>query len=506
MLKEFTPMWDGSLGTIGVTEHRIDLLPGTRPISQHPYRAGPKAREEEKSQVEKMLRAGVIEPAQSSWASPVVLVPKSDGSWRLCIDYRRLNAVTVKDVYPIPRMDEYIDSLGSASVFTALDANWGYWQVPIRKGDRDKTAFVCHQGLYRFNRMPFGLTNAPATFQRAVDILLARFKWRTCLVYLDDIIVFSNNLDDHLSHVREIMRVLQDAGITLKLKKCEFFTDSVKYLGHVIRPGQLSVDEVRVKSLKEAKHPTTQTELPSFLGLCNVYRRFVPKFADVAAPLNHLLRKGQPVKLEPLADVEASAFSSLVDAVTSPPVLALPRLGLPFEVDTDASNNQVGCALFQISEDGERHPVGYWSRSLNVHERNFSVSEKECLAVVWALSTLRPYLMGTHFVVHTDHSALRWLMEISEPSGRLMRWRLRLSEFDFDVRYKKGTLNTQADALSRLGTSGEAEPADTLDIPCFLVEDLPDAAKVISDDVCDDILAAETAEPPDGSFIPITPE
>ncbi|CAN8072599.1 unnamed protein product, partial [Agarophyton chilense] len=203
-----------------------------------------------------------------------------------------------------------------------------------------------------------GLTNAPATFQRAIHILLAPFKWRTCLVYLDDIIVFSNNLDDHLEHVRDVMKILRDAGITLKLKKSEFFTDSVKYLGHIIRPGQLSINEVRVKSLKEAKHPKTQTELRSFLGLCNVYRRFVLNFADIATPLNRLLTKGQPVELEPFGDAEASAFTALLNAVTSPPILALPNPGLPYEVDTDASANQVGCALFQSSEDGERHPIG----------------------------------------------------------------------------------------------------------------------------------------------------
>ncbi|CAN8069905.1 unnamed protein product [Agarophyton chilense] len=216
-----------------------------------------------------MLRAAVIKPAQSPWASPVVLAPKQDGSWRFCVDYRRLNAVTVKDVYPIPRMGEYIDSLGTATVFTTLNANWGYWQVP-----------------------------------RAIDILLARFKWRTCLVYLDDIIVFLDNLDKHLTHVRDIMTTLRDAGVSLKLKKSDFFTNTVKYLGHVIRPGRVAIEETRVKSLKEAKEPRTQTELRSFLGLANVYRRFIPHFADMAAPLNAILRKGQPTKLNPLTPVQ----------------------------------------------------------------------------------------------------------------------------------------------------------------------------------------------------------
>lgn len=208
-----------------------------------------------------MLCAEFIEAAQSFLALPVVLVPKVDEFWRLCVDYRRVNAVTVKDVYSIPLIDEYIESLGSSMVFTTLDANSGYWQGPIGKEDRDKTAFVCHEGLYRFNRMPFGLAKAPAKFQWGIDILFARFSCTTCLAYLDDIIAFSNCLDDHLSHVRDVLTVLRNAGITLQLGKCEFCTDSAKYLGHIIRPGKLSIDKFRVKSLHETKHPTTQTEL-----------------------------------------------------------------------------------------------------------------------------------------------------------------------------------------------------------------------------------------------------
>ncbi|CAN8070297.1 unnamed protein product [Agarophyton chilense] len=277
---------------------------------------------------------------------------------------------------------------------------------------------------------------------------MSRFKWRTCLVYLDDIIVFSRNLDDHLTHVRDVMTVLRDAGITLKLRKCEFFTDTGKYLGHVIRPGRLMIEQVHIKSLCEAKEPRTQTELRSFLGLVNVYRRFIPSLSDIAAPLNALLRKGQPLKLAPFTTDQSDSFRSLIKAVKTAPILSLPKPGLPYSIDTDASDHQVGCALFQTIPEGERKPIVYSSRTLNVHERNYSVSEKECLAVVWALSTLRPYLMGVHFTVYTDHASLRWLLNTADPSGRLMRWRLRLAEFDFEVVYKKRVQNTQADALS----------------------------------------------------------
>ena len=474
MLRKFSPMWDGSLGEINTTQHHIDVTPGTRPLAQAPYRAGPRARQIEQAEVDRMLEAGVIEPSKSAWASPVVLVPKSDGSLRFCVDYRRLNASTIRDSYPLPRMDECIDSLGDATIFTTLDCNSGYWQIPVAPEDREKTAFVCHAGLYQYLRMPFGLTNAPATFQRTLDILLSSYKWRTCLVYLDDVIIFSKDVESHFKHVEEILTALQTAGVTLKLAKCDFFTDTVKYLGHVIRPGTLSVDDATKAALRKARYPRNQTELRSFLGLCNVYRRFIRDFAHTAAPLNALLKKGQPQELAPFGEAEKAAFRTLVEAVTSPPILALPKAGLPYSMDTDASEYQVGAALFQTHLDDERKPLGFFSRSLHAAEKNYSVSEKECLAVVWGVATLRPYLQGERFTIHTDHSALRWLMEIVDPSGRLMRWRLRLSEFDFEVKYKKGRLNTQADALSRLRTDGETTTEIDTDIPCFLLTDSSD--------------------------------
>ena len=471
MLKEFAPMWAGDLGQINTTEHHIDLVPGSRPVAQQPYRAGPKARELEQREVDKMLREGVIEPSQSEWASPVVMVPKPDGTLRFCVDYRRLNAMTARDSYPLPRMDECIDSLGTAKIFSTLDCNAGYWQLPVSERDRAKTAFVCHAGLYQYIRMPFGLKNAPASFQRTLDIILSGYKWKSCLVYLDDVIIYSNTVEDHMRHVKAILGALKAAGITLKFSKCELFTDTVKYLGHIIKPGTLSVDTIATKALTGAQHPRTQTELRSFLGLCNVYRRFVPGFAKLATPLNKLLRKGQPEQLEVFSESEAEAFKALISAVTAPPILALPKPGLPYSVDTDASNSQVGAALFQTQPDGERQPVGYWSRTLNSAELNYSTTEKECLAVVWALGTLRPYLQGESFIVHSDQASLRWLLEVSEPSGRLMRWRLRLSEFDFAVKYKKGTANTQADALSRLPTTGYTSVEVDEEIPCFTTEE-----------------------------------
>ena len=316
--------------------------------------------------------------------------------------------------------------------------------------------------------MPFGLTNAPATFQRTLDILLSRYKWKTCLVYLDDVIIFSRDIESHLDHVEQILTVLHNAGVSLKLKKCNFFTDTVKYLGHIVRPGTLEVDLATVTALKQATYPKTQTEMRSFLGLCNVYRRFVPQYSKVSGPLNDLLRKEVPSTLPELTQEQKDAFHKLIQLVTAPPILKLPRSGLPYSIDTDASKSQIGCALFQTHPDGKRHPVGYWSRTLNQAERRYSVPEQECLAVVWSLLTLRPYLAFEKFTVNSDQSSLRWLMELSDPSGRLMRWRLRLSEFDFEINYKKGTSNSVADCLSRLNTQGGTTVPTDNDIPCFV--------------------------------------
>ena len=213
------------------------------------------------------------------------------------------DAVTIRDVYPLPRMDDYIDSLGEASVFTTLDCNSGYWQIPIREEDRDKTAFTSHAGTFRFIRMPVGLTNAPATFQRTIDILLSRYRLQSCLVYLDDIIIFSKNKEDHLHHVEQVLAAMNCAGVTLKLSKCSFFTHRVKYLGYIIKSGRLEIDTAHVKSLREAKPPTTKTELRSFLGVCNVYRLFVKSYAMIVAPLTDLLKEGSP---DPLNELDAS--------------------------------------------------------------------------------------------------------------------------------------------------------------------------------------------------------
>ena len=496
-LRPFAEMWSGHLGSIEKAKHRINLIPGAQPFRQPPYRSGPKSREIEQLEVDRMLKEGVIEPSESEFASPVLLVPKPDGTKRFCVDYRRLNALTVKDSYPLPRMDECLDSLGDAQWFSTLDANSGYWQMAIPPEDKHKTAFVCHSGCFQFRRMPFGLCNAPASFQRAMDIILSAYKWRSCLVYLDDIIIFSSSFKEHLKDVTDILTVLQKAGVSLKLKKCEFFRKHVDYLGHKIHPGKLAVASKTVDAVKGFSEPTTQTQLRSFLGLCNVYRRFVPNFARISAPLNKMLKKDEPAVFpEHFTEEQLKSFLTLKSALTKAPILSLPRKGLPYSIDTDACDYQVGCALMQTHEDGTRHPIGYWSRTLNSAEKNYSVTDKECLAVVWACQLLRPYLEFEDFVIYTDHQALKWLLGATDVSGRLARWRLRLSEFSFSVEYKKGLKNTIADAMSRLATTGLDDTPIDDEIPTFDVNgvEFDNSSEIIDDE---DLLDVITSELPD---------
>ena len=366
-----------------------------------------------------------------------------------------LNAMTIRDSYPIPRMDESIDSLGDAVIFSTLDCNSGYWQIPMAEKDKDKTAFISHYGLYRFIRMPFGLKNAPGTFQRAADVILAQFKWQFALVYLDDVIVYSKSIEEHFDHLDTVLKTMQEAGLTLKLHKCQFFRDTVDYLGHVVRPGKLEVAQRGKEAVQKSLPPRDISELRSFLGLCNVYRRFVPNFSRVATPLNKKMKKDMPTKWGDLTDDETKAFNELKTKLTSPPVLALPRLGHQYTVETDACATQVGCVLLQ-DQPGEKYPkpIGYWSRTLTAAEKNYDTTQRECLAVVWAVLTLRPYLEGTRFTIRTDHLALKWLMNLSDASGRLQRWRLRLQPFEYDIVHRPGVKHQAADALSRLPTTG----------------------------------------------------
>jgi len=382
MLKTHLSMWDGTLGVIRATKHAIVTPPDALPVRAQPYRTGPFKWKIISDQISKMLKLNVLALSHSAWASPVVIVPKKNGKARFCVDHRRLNNITKKDAYPLPRMEDCLESLGYAQVFTSLDCTAGYWRVPLRKDDQEKTAFTTHCGIYHWLSMPFGLTNAPATFQRALDIILSGLKWQICLVYSDDVMIFSGNAKQHFKDVDTVLHRLREAGVTLNLVKCTWFSDEVEYHGHVVRPRQLHVHKKNVDALEHAKFPTTKTQLESFFGLCNVYRRFVKDSAKRAKPLNALTRAEIPPDVPPLKDVAVAAFEDLRHTLLCPPVLAWPKANRKLVVDVDACFDKVGCTLLQ-EEPGELlHPVGYWSRGLTAAEKNYSTTKRECLGVL----------------------------------------------------------------------------------------------------------------------------
>ena len=261
--------------------------------------------------------------------------------------------MTISDTYPLPRMEDCIDSLGEARLFTTLDALWGYWQVPIAERDRDRTTFTSHMGTFRYKRMPFGLRNAPATFQRALDIILSGVRWKTCLVYIDDVVIFSKTQEEHFEHVNHVLSLLKEAGVKLKLKKCFFFHKRVEYLGHVITPGRLSVanNAKATCAVREATFPQSITQLRSFLGACNVYRRFVKDYSKIATPLSDMLRKDASNDWHEPTEGQSRAFEELKARLTSPPILALPKPDRPFMIDTDASAYAIGAVLLQQQDE-----------------------------------------------------------------------------------------------------------------------------------------------------------
>jgi hypothetical protein len=407
--------------TLGV-EHEIHT--GVEaPIKLRPRRHAQEEYRVIDENVDTMLTHGVIEPSNGAWAFPVVLVKKKDASVRFCIDYRALNAITKRDVYPLPRIDDTLDHLHGARLFTSLDLHSGYWQVPVAARDRDKTGFVTRQGLFRFIRMPFGLANAPSTFQRMMDAVLRGLTWQVCLVYLDDVIVFTKgDVGRNVVELAAVLERLSSAGLSLKAKKCTFAASKLEYLGHELDEKGLRPMESLVSSVREFPVPTDAVEVKRFVHMAGYYRRFVPNFGSKAAPLTRLLRNDAVWRW---AEPQQEVFECLKAALTERPVLAYPDFTKPFKLVTDASQTGLGAALTQDQGRGEQ-PVAYASKVNSHTVARYSITDLECAAVVWAVKLFWPYLYGQHFELVTDHAALKWLMTSKDLTGRLHRWSLQL--------------------------------------------------------------------------------
>lgn len=436
-----------TLGRTTKTRHRIQL------ISEEGWKATParttphEDRIIDKS-VAQMLEQGVIRQVQSPYTSRVVLVPKKDGTLRFCVDYRRLNQLTVKDNMPLPRIADIMDSLGNASWFTSLDLQSGYWQIPMDPADVLKTGFVTKRGTYAFEVMPFGLTNAPATFQRLMNELLHDLLGVNVIAYLDDITIYSPSKEDHLRDIGCVLSRLTEAGLTLNLAKCQIARPTIELLGYQRGVGGVGILPKRAEAISRLRPPRSATEVRQFLGICSHYRHFVAGFSHLAQPLHELLRKNRAFTWQ---EPQQQAFDTIKSALCTAPLLKPPDFTRPFILATDASDYAVGAVLQQADEDGKIHPVWYFSRKLSDAELKYSTLEKECLAIVRALEQFRHYLLHQPVRVQTDHRALTYLMNGDPPSkGRLARWYALLREFDLEISHVKGSANTVADGLSRL--------------------------------------------------------
>ena len=435
---------DADLGRTSLVTHDIDTGDAA-PIRQPPRRVPFMMQPELDKEMSRMLEQGVVEPGQSPWASPVVLVRKKDGSIRFCVDYRRLNAVTRFDAYPLPRIDETIESLSGAKFFTTLDMISGYWQVGLTEEARLKSAFTVRGGLYLWNVMPFGLCNAPSTFERLMETVLQGLQWKSCLVYLDDVVIFGRSEDELIARMDEVFTRLGRAGLKLKPRKCKFFARETEYLGHVVSEAGVAVSPDKITAITEWPVPTSITEVRSFLGTASYYRRFVQDFATVAAPLHRLTDHGAKWSWEAQ---HQEAFERLKQALATTPVLKYPVREAPYVLDTDASLTGIGAVLSQIV-DGQEMVLGYASRTLTKAEQNYCVTRRELLAVVHFTKHYRPYLYGRKFTIRTDHSSLQWLLNFKDPKEQLARWLETLSEYDFTIEHRPGKRHGNADRLSR---------------------------------------------------------
>lgn len=430
--------------------HKIRLKDDT-PIFTKSYRFPEVHRTEVKDQIAKMLDQDIIQLSTSPWSSPIWIVPKKlDASghkkWRLVIDYRALNMRSIDEKWPLPNITDILDKLGKANYFTTLDLASGFHQILVDPEDIEKTAFSTEGGHYEFKRMPFGLKNAPCTFQRVMDNVLRGLQNEICSVYLDDIIIFSTSLEEHLDRIKLVFDRLRESNFKIQLDKSEFLKKNVQYLGHIITQEGVKPNPEKISIIKNFPIPKTQKDIKSFLGLLGYYRRFIRDFAKITKPMTKCLKKNATV----IHDEEfIKSFNTAKEILTNDPILQYPDFSKEFILTTDASNVAIGAVLSQGTIPSDK-PVAYASRTLNETETRYSTIEKELLAIVWACKHFRPYLYGRKFTIYTDHRPLIWLFNLREPSSKLVRWRLKLEEYDYKIIYKKGKYNTNADCLSRI--------------------------------------------------------
>ena len=448
---------DADIGDCNMIRHRIDLIDLT-PFKQKHRRIPPAMIDEVRKHVEDLLSSGVIRKSKSPWCSNVVLVRKKNGKLRLCVDYRMLNKKTVKDSYALPRVEEIFDVLNGSKLFSTIDMKSGYHQVTVEESHKCRTAFtVGPLGFYEYNKMPFGLSNSPATYQRLMEECLGELNMKICVIYLDDLIVFSNSFEQHLERLDIVLTRLQQCNLKLSPDKCYFLQERVKFLGHIISQHGIETDPDKIEKIRNWPRPSNPDELRSFVAFAGYYRRFVKDFSKVAKSLTDLLpptstwknakpRKTKEWKWE---QEHEDTFNELKKTLTSPPILAYPEFQKPFELHTDASGKGLGAVLYQ-TQDGQKKVIAYASRSLSKAERNYSAFKLEYLALKWAVTEkFSDYLTNNQFTVYTDNNPLTHILSSARLDATGQRWASALGQYDFNIIYRAGLNNVDADAMSR---------------------------------------------------------
>ncbi|KAK1602536.1 hypothetical protein QYE76_017967 [Lolium multiflorum] len=422
-------------------EHRIDLIPGAPLPNRAAYRTNPEDTKEIQRQIQDLLAKGYVRESLSPCAVPVILVPKPDETQRMCMDCRPINAITVRYRHPIPRLDDMLDELSGATIFSKIDLRSGYHQIRMAIGDEWKTAFKTKLGLYEWLVMPFGLSNAPSTFMRLMNHILRPLIGKSVVVYFDDILIYSKNLEDHVQHVREVLCILRHEKLFANLPKCHFAQNKLVFLGFVVSANGIEVDSSKVEAIHNWPTPTNVGQVRSFHGLAGFYRRFVKDFSTIACPLNELTKKNVPFVW---GKAQQKAFDELKKRLTEAPLLALPDFAKTFEIECDASGLGIGGVLMQNGK-----PVAYYSEKLDGARLNYPIYDKELYALVRVLEVWQHYLWPKEFVIHSDHESLKYLKSQHNLNKRHAKWVEFIESFPYVIKYKKGKENVVADALSR---------------------------------------------------------
>lgn len=445
-------------------KHKIPIISESQPINKKPYRLPNSATSEINSNIKNLLENDIIEPSTSPWNSPLLVVPKksTDGTkkFRVVVDFRKLNEITINNIFPLPNITQILDQLGQSNYFSTLDLASGYYQVSMNENDKEKTAFSTSSGHFQFKRMPFGLKGAPGTFQRLMNLVLSGLNGIKCFVYLDDVVVYGVTLDDHNNKLIDVLASFRKHNLKLQPTKCHFLRKEIKYLGHIITKDGTKPDPDIIYAIENFPRPNNVKEIMPFLGLVGYYRQFIKHFADISEPLNALRKKNNKFIWNAFTE---NSFITLKNYLIKPPILQYPDFSKEFLLTTDASDVALGAVLSQM-QDSQDLPISFASRVLNAAEKNYPTVKKELLAIIWAVRRFRPYIYGTKFTIVTDHKPLTFLYSSSNPSSILLRWRLELEEYDFKIIYKPGKINLNADALSRVEIPNENDKSHIMAI------------------------------------------